>query len=362
MACAAAAPHLRRKKDESMKLFTCRCGNPVHFENDRCVACDARLAYAPEMEAMVAFDDEPPSTHKLCKNGVDHQVCNWLFTASEDGPFCRACRLNQVIPALDDEQNRIAWLKIETAKRRLVYTLASWRLPLLSKKDDPENGLAFAFLKQEPGRPPVLTGHSDGLITLNIAEANDPFREKTRQSLGEGYRTLLGHFRHESGHYYWDRLVRDDKKVLSAFRDLFGDESAPYEGALRAHYDGGGEHAGWEESHVSAYAASHPWEDWAETWAHYFHLWDTMETSEAFGISLVPPVPGKETRPPALVKTGVGGSFDQLMAGWPALTLAINALNRSMGLRDAYPFAVSAKVIRKMNFVHDLVATFRPTK
>jgi hypothetical protein len=343
-----------------MKLFACRCGNLVHFENDRCIACDAHLGFAPERDTMLAFDAQPPNDYSMCQNGVDHQACNWLVPSADEVGFCKACRLNQVIPDLSDQDGRAAWVKIEHAKRRLVYTLLSWRLPLASKTEDSARGLGFAFLKQADGGPPVLTGHEDGLITLNIAEADDPFRESARQNLGEPYRTLLGHFRHESGHYYWDRLVRDDRALHAAFRDLFGDETVPYAGALSSHY-GSGDHAGWEGNHVSAYAAAHPWEDWAETWAHYLHMWDTIETARAFGLSLVPRLPAKVKDKPTLsAPTSLAtNSFDQLLEGWPALTLAINGLNRSMGLRDAYPFAPSEKVVTKLRFVHDVVARYR---
>jgi hypothetical protein len=341
-----------------MKLFACRCGNLVHFENDRCIACDAHLGFAPERDAMLAFDAEPPVDHRLCKNGVDYKACNWLVSSADEDGFCKACRLNQVIPDLSDHEGRTAWLEIEKAKRRLVYTLLSWRLPIVSRREDPAHGLGFAFLRQLDGGPPVLTGHEDGLITLNIAEADDPFRESARQTMGETYRTLLGHFRHESGHYYWDHLVRDDQALHAAFRRLFGDESTPYDGALKSHYSV--KHAGWESEHVSAYAAAHPWEDWAETWAHYLHMWDTMETAGAFGLSLTPRLPAIKDQPTlSTAKDLSPRSFDQLLAGWPALTLAINELNRSMGLRDAYPFAPSERVVTKLRFVHELVARFR---
>jgi len=343
-----------------MKLFACRCGNLVHFENDRCIACEAQLAFAPERDTMLAFDAGPPADYRPCKNGLDFQACNWLVFSVDDVDLCKACRLNEVIPDLSDEDGRVAWLKIENAKRRLVYTLLSWRLPIVSKSEDPVHGLGFSFLRQLEGGPPVLTGHENGLITLDIAEADDPFRENARRNMGETYRTLLGHFRHESGHYYWERLVRDDLSLLAAFRGLFGDESVPYAGALKSHY-GSGKHAGWEAEHVSAYGAAHPWEDWAETWAHYLHMWDTMETAQAFGLSLAPRLPAIVKDQPTLSasKDVSPRSFDQLLAGWPALTLAINGLNRSMGLRDAYPFAPSEKVVTKLRFVHELVARFR---
>jgi hypothetical protein len=344
-----------------VKLFACRCGNLVHFENNRCVVCSARLAYAPEKDAMVVFDDQPPSDFAVCANGLEHDVCNWLVRRQDGDPYCRACRLNQTIPDLSQADNREAWLKIERAKRRLVYTLLSWKLPLRSKKEDAKRGLAFAFLKDPPDGPRVLTGHADGLITLNIAEADDPFRESARENLGETYRTLLGHFRHESGHYYWDQLIAPDADRLKRFRELYGDETVSYDGALKSHY-GKEAREGWKDRYVSAYAAAHPWEDWAETWAHYMHLWDTMETAAALGLSVSPRVPAKGSKELKLespAPSRLPRDFDALLAGWPALTMAINDLNRAMGLADAYPFAPAEAVRAKMRFVHDVVSTFR---
>jgi len=342
-----------------VKLFACRCGNLVHFENDRCVACQAKLAYAPEKEAMIAYDDAPPADSQLCANGLEHGVCNWLVRRADGQPYCRACRLNQTIPDLTDPDNLSAWLKIERAKRRLVYTVISWKLPLLTKKEDPVKGLAFAFLKDPPGGPRVLTGHADGLITLNIAEADDPFRESAQKNLGETYRTLLGHFRHESGHYYWEQLIKPDTERLARFRALFGDETISYEQSLKGHY-GGDASDGWEKDHVSHYAAAHPWEDWAESWAHYMHLWDTLETAAALGLSVAPRAPSKRAATPKLETSSpkaLRHDFDDLFEGWPALTMTINALNRSMGLRDAYPFAPSEKAHQKMRFVAEIVAS-----
>jgi len=181
-----------------VKVFFCDCGNLVHFENAACVACGRSLAYLPEKTDMVVVE---PADDRLCKNGKDYGACNWLVRADDDNPFCVACRLNQIVPPLADDAARAAWIEIERAKRRLVYSLLELGLPLVSKADDPERGLAFAFLQQENPQEPVVTGHADGVITLNIAEADDPFREEVRRNLGETYRTLLGHLRHEVGHY-----------------------------------------------------------------------------------------------------------------------------------------------------------------
>jgi len=69
------------------------------------------------------------------------------------------------------------------------------------------------------GCTPVLTSHCNGLITLNIAEADDAERERRRVKFHEPYRTLLGHLRHEVAHYYWDRLIANSK-WLSGFSRL----------------------------------------------------------------------------------------------------------------------------------------------
>ena len=201
----------------------------------------------------------------------------------------------------------------------------------------------------------MLTGHNDGVITINIAEADDAEREKRRLQLHEPYRTLLGHFRHEVGHYYWDRMIKDSD-LLDSFRTLFGDERADYGQALQNHYAQGAP-ADWQQKFVSSYASSHPWEDWAETWAHYLHMVDTLETAAACGLSLRP---GRRDEP-TLKKSPIpwpdrGDSFDKMIDHWFALTYVLNNLNRGLGLSDGYPFVLSTPAIDKLHFVHDAIA------
>lgn len=106
----------------------------------------------------------------------------------------------------DAAEHRQSWYRLETAKRRLVASLRALGLPVRSKYDDPEGGLAFEFKSDEPlGDGHVVTGHANGIIIISVAEADDAERERRRKAVHEPYRTLLGHFRHESGHYYWDR-------------------------------------------------------------------------------------------------------------------------------------------------------------
>ena len=331
-----------------MKLFSCdNCHQTLYFENDHCVGCHAPVAYDPDGARLVLLR-EPA---RLCRNGREGQACNWLRPAGSNAEYCASCALSEVIPDLSVAANDQAWRRIEAAKRRLLYTLFSLKLPVVPRAARPDVGLAFRFLKGTEDEP-VMTGHDDGVITLNIDEADFAFRENMREKMGEGYRTVLGHLRHEIGHYYWDRLVRD-AEALDSFRALFGDERQGYEEALERHYNSGAP-ANWNESFISAYASMHPWEDWAETWAHYLHLVDTLETARSHGLTVRAPAAEKPGERIATDRLAFG-DFEALSAGWNALTLALNSLNRSMGMKDAYPFVLSPRVLEKLRYVHELV-------
>ncbi|WP_125483279.1 zinc-binding metallopeptidase family protein, partial [Caballeronia choica] len=255
-----------------------------------------------------------------------------------------------VIPNLKAPRRRYYWFRMEAAKRRLLYTLAVLGLRVDTRDENPKTGLHFEFLENRRGKK-VLTGHDNGLITMNIAEADDVRRERLRVALREPYRTLLGHFRHEIGHYYFDRLVVGTRQ-LNAFRTLFGDERADYSEALARHYREGAP-ADWGATHVSAYATMHPWEDWAETWAHYLHMVDTIGTARACGISMTPENP----KDPMFAAEALPGppSFDLLMKQWVPLTYAMNSLNRSLGMPDPYPFALAPAAVKKLRFVHRVI-------
>ena len=203
-----------------------------------------------------------------------------------------------------------------------------------------------------PGAPSILTGHDNGVITINVAEADDAERERRRLQMHEPYRTLLGHFRHEVGHYYWDRLIKDSPR-LEAFRAVFGDERKDYAQALQEYYQQGPP-ANWQQQFISIYASSHPWEDWAETWANYLHMTDTLETAATCGLMLHP---GRKDEPtlPAPPKAGPNTSFERLLEGWFPLTYVLNNLNRGLGLPDGYPFVLSTPTLDKLRFVHDTV-------
>jgi hypothetical protein len=353
-----------------MKVFHCdHCDQLVFFESVRCVRCDHPLAYLPDLGVTGSLDPADEGlwqsplaraegrTYRLCQNYTEHNVCNWAVSADDEDPLCLSCRLTRVIPNLNLPGNKEAWFKLEVAKRRLIYTLLSLGLPLASKEAEPDTGLAFEFLADpaDPAAPRVLTGHASGLITVNIAEADDVERERRKHHLREPYRTLLGHFRHEVGHYYWDRLVRDGEK-LDQFRELFGDESEDYGQALERYYRAGAP-ADWQERFVSVYATAHPWEDWAETWAHYLHMTDTLETAVGCGISVKPRRSGEpemKASPKSPVRTP--SAFEKSLSDWHALTYVLNNLNRGLGLPDGYPFVLSVPTTEKLRFIHEIVA------
>jgi len=352
-----------------MRNFRCTCGNTLYFENSTCLQCGRVLGFLPERLVLSALEPAGDgryraladgALYRLCRNYQDEQVCNWAVSGSDHQAYCRACRLNHVIPNLQQEYNRVLWARIERAKRRLLYGLYWLRLPVIGRDVDPETGLSFDFLadpaaesefSDEAGAHAVLTGHRNGVITINIAEADPSARERMREQMREQYRTLLGHFRHEIAHWYWDRLVRNTPWE-AAFRERFGNEHADYAEALRRYY-ADGPRPDWQEHAVSPYASAHPWEDWAETWAHYLHMVDTLETAYDHGFALR----GRPMRSPevALGAGDTSSGFDELLEDWAQLTVALNALNRSMGQRDAYPFVLGPGAIEKLRFVHAVI-------
>ena len=359
-----------------MKIFQCQCcGQILYFENATCLNCGNTLGYLPDENRMVAVVADGPLWHVLpgpdgavedaprrfCKNW-ERSACNWMTPADassvpQPAPYCLACQHNRTVPDLSTPTHVTLWKKTEAAKRRLIYTLLQLNLPRPVPDSGHPQPLVFDFLADDPGSMArVLTGHSDGVVTIALTEADDAARESRRNQMGEAYRTLLGHFRHEVGHYYWDILVRDGN-ALAPFRALFGDERADYAAAMTRHYETGPP-TGWQDHFVSGYATMHPWEDWAETWAHYLHMIDTLETAASLGVR----VESTATREGAAFKARVdfepypNQSAATLIATWVPLTLALNSLNRSMGQNDLYPFALPPEVQAKLTFVHDLVS------
>lgn len=405
------------------RAYQCQCGRPVFLGNSECLACHTPLGYVierlgvvplahvpwpapeatplaeaapapasePALEAApealaddgspagdpalalyTVFGDGQGKQYHRCANFTTAAGCNWMVPAPREGDapasgpqglapgYCLSCSATRTIPDLSLPGNDQFWRKLERAKRRLMSQLLALGLPVVTRHADPVGGLAFDFLSNLPGGPHVLTGHEQGVITLNAEEAEDAARERIRAEMREPYRTLLGHFRHEIGHYYWDRLVAPTA-WLDDFRALFGDERADYAAALRTHYEQGPP-PDWNERYVTSYASSHPWEDWAETWAHYLHMADTADTAMSFGVDatrvelasdLFAPADLWQPEHPEAMK------FLDFLNGWVCLTNVLNELSRSMGQPDYYPFVLPRAAVGKLQFVHQVVTQQR---
>jgi hypothetical protein len=358
-----------------MRIFVCQaCRLVVFFENTSCTRCGHALGYLPHLKMLSAlkkvkttdlFDALAPAAegrrYRRCRNAVEYDACNWMIPADESHKYCEACRLTAVLPDFDAPEALERWLKLEQAKRRLLHSIDQLGLPLESRAERPRDGLAFVFLAQgDLGQEMVLTGHANGMVTINVNEADDPYREQQRKIMKEPYRTVLGHFRHEVGHYYWDRLIRDSE-WLEPFRELFGDERESYADAVKRHY-AKGPPRDWQRTHVSAYATMHAWEDWAETWSHYLHISDTLETARSYGMRLQATPYEAEPQLAVDMRTIDHGDFDRVIVAWMSLTETLNNLNRSMGLGDPYPFVLSSRAREKLRFVHELVRAWSAAK
>lgn len=349
-----------------MKLFRCQaCQSALHFENSQCLTCGRAVGFLQDAFAMSALDGGPSSfvalggdgaNYRFCGN-AQHGVCNWMVREDAPDIFCNSCRLNRTIPDLSIPRNIERWGKLELAKRYVIRSILRWGLPHPGKQQEPERGLAFEFLGDvQTGAGPshkVLSGHYHGLITLNIAEADEGVRETRRAAMGEPYRTLIGHFRHEIGHYYWDLLVRDGGRI-DAFRATFGDERPDYGEALKRHYRHGPPR-GWQMHFISAYASAHPWEDFAEIWAHYLHIVDALETARSYGVNVRAQFMPDQTGSQIDFNPYLAPSAERLIDAWTPLTIALNGVNRSMGQRDLYPFVFTVEVMRKLEFIHDVI-------
>jgi hypothetical protein len=347
-----------------MRLFTCQsCNALLYFENTRCENCGHVLGFDTNRFTLAALEpdgedwSDASGRYRFCAN-AGKQACNWLVEAGSAETFCVACRHNHTIPDLSVPENVVRWKALEYAKHRLFYSLLRFGLPLRTKAEDPAHGLVFDFPAETRAQPRIMTGHDEGLITIALKEGDDAERTRMRTQMGELYRTPLGHFRHEIGHHYWDLLVRDAQDggaALTAFRDLFGDERADYAQALQAHYARTDDGA-WQDRYVSLYASAHPWEDFAETWAHYLHIVDTLEIAAAFGV-VVNPTLAHDASMATQIDFDPYRADDvaQIVQAWLPLCFAVNSLNRAMGQADMYPFVLAPAVVTKLGFIHSLI-------
>jgi hypothetical protein len=339
-----------------MRDFICpNCGQHLAFENSLCLACGSELGYSLDHGALLIIARGEDSEHRgavdaslfqLCANRYTAE-CNWLVQSDTNGRaarLCASCRLTRTRPNDADTDSMAAFAAAEHAKRRLIAELVDLKLPIVGREEDPQFGLAFDLLSSK--RETVLTGQENGVITLDLAESDDVHRERLRIAMAEPYRTLLGHFRHEIGHYYFCRLVGTSHEYLPRFRELFGDPDTDYQAALERHYQQGAP-AGWEDNYVSSYAAMHPAEDWAETFAHYLHIRDTLDTAAAFGFAPAGGTFGHSVLGPS--------GFDTIIEMWLPVAWSLNMVNRSMGRHDLYPFVLPVPVLEKMRFIHTII-------
>jgi hypothetical protein len=324
-----------------MRAFSCPiCGRLVIFESLHCLHCGHELGFDWGPRQIVALHDRA-----YCA-GLRLTNCNGLV--QRDGDWCKSCALTRTRPNDADGEALERFASAEQAKRRLIFELLELELPVVGWRER-EGGLAFDFLSS--AQEPVSTGHADGVITLDLAEADAAEREQRRENLGEPYRTVLGHMRHEIAHYYQDILAPDRSAARDECRAVFGDDREDYGQAMDRHYAQGAP-SGWEQRFVSAYATMHPWEDWAETFAHYLHIRDTLQTAEAYGIRVDgPQVATTDTAPLHSDPEAPTPDIETLLDAWLPLTYALNAINRSMGAADVYPFVLTAEVQRKLAFI-----------
>jgi hypothetical protein len=388
-----------KDSSKSMNTYQCTCGNRLFFNNTICIKCGSEVAWceacravapleqsevaeaalptlpaaasAPNISGSATATMAPPpaitaqptatfaaatavyrcgnptchATVVKCKNYSEEHVCNRVFVpsaASEEEGLCKACRLNDFIPDLTINGNRELWAKLELAKRRLLFQLDELGLRYSPEDVGEETPLQFDFVASLP-EAQVLTGHADGRITINISEADSVERERVRKQMHEPHRTLIGHMRHEVGHYYWMTLV--EGKCEDECNAVFGDyRNPPYAKALEQYY-AAGPALDWKTRFVSAYATAHPWEDFAETWGFYLDMFAVVTTMHH--------------HLPALITDPWSLTIEALAKTYQQLGLFFNEVNRTMGLKDLVPEVISPDVIKKLIFIDGLTGRNR---
>lgn len=317
-----------------MRIFKCpNCSVSVVFQNLFCIGCGTNLYWDPAAQAFIA-------NVMPCSNR-DAIACNWPATGN-DGGFCFACEMTDVIPDTFHEDNLMLWAEAESSKRRALATLGRWGW---FTPNDPGPLPAFHMLSEEDryGERNVVMAHNRGLITINVTEANLVERVERGLALGEKLRTMVGHFRHEMAHFLFERL-RPVPGFLSGFRDLMGDENADYGAALKAYYRDGPP-ADWNLRFITEYASAHPHEDWAESVTHLLHLTDITDSAVAVG-----------WRSPMLSDLTYDAYADadteRLLEYGTYFSMATNHINRAVGVHDLYPFVLTPGIKDKLAFVH----------
>lgn len=336
-----------------MRDFHCpHCGQRLAFENSVCLACGSALGFSFDQMALLVIATGAGAKHAGAVDADDYQLCanlhlaecNWLVAAEDPGRLCASCALTVERPNDADSRGLAEFARAEAAKRRLIVELRDLKLPIIGRDQDPDHGLAFRLLSSAHHN--VTTGHDNGVITMDLAEGDDVHREQLRVEMDEPYRTLLGHFRHEIGHYYFFRFIASSSAYLTRFDELFGDPDADYQEALGRHYRDGAPQ-GWQDNFVSSYATMHPAEDWAETFAHYLHIRDALDTCAWCGLAPASAIFDRPALGPS--------AFRAIVDMWLPLSWSLNMVNRSMGHDDLYPFVLPVAVLEKMQFIHTVI-------
>ncbi len=347
-----------------MRAFACSvCNGFISFESHQCPTCQAHVGFHLPTKSMIVTDGDAAIIDGRGWVGCTQRStlgCNWLAPEDQEAYARGRCLAHSLIrhePAADDTIAREKLATTAEALRRLVYQLTDLALPI-----DPwwqkDGGLAFDLLSSYTTGEKVIIGHANGVITIDVVETLDAYREQLRVRLGEPYRTMLGHFRHEVGHYYQNILVENGpgaQRFLDECRTLFGDERAGYSDAIDRHYKFGPPE-GWRSSFISEYATMHPWEDFAECFAHYLHITDTIDTAREAGMVLhADRVRFAAPRDVAPLDSYDDAPIERLLYDWKWMSLFFNRVNTSMGKAPVYPFEIPPPVVAKLGFVHKVV-------
>lgn len=315
-----------------MQSFTCPAsGNRVFFDNLSC-GCGAQLYYDPEARTML--NEAVPCINR------DSIGCNWM--AEPGQRWCRSCLMTDVVPDLSVGDNRQLLARAERAKRWVLANLSNWGW---FTQADPGPRPRFRMMSERIGdsEEPVMMGHANGIITINVTEADELIRLQRQHQLREQYRSMVGHLRHEIAHFLFTRLSAQPD-FLPAFREIFGDERADYGAALQAHYANPQLPKG---DYITDYATAHPHEDWAETTAHLLHMVDFTDSFVNAGLSMsgLPPdyAPYQD------------GNAEHLLTITTDVAIAINDINRALDNSDLYPFVLTPRIREKLTFVHDWI-------
>jgi hypothetical protein len=348
----------------AVRAFACPvCNAFTPFDSDGCAECGTTLGFHLATKSMLPITDGVVALDgRQWVRCTQHETlaCNWLAPAEQTAFERGRCLAHSLIrrePDADDTLAREKLVPTAAALRRLVYQLHDIGLPI-----DPfwrqDGGLAFDLLSSYTTGERVIIGHAGGVITIDLVESLDDYRESLRVRLGEPYRTMLGHFRHEVGHYYQHVLVETGfgaKEYLDECRTLFGDERASYKDAIARHYEFGPP-AGWSETFISEYATMHPWEDFAECFAHYLHIADTIDTSREAGMVLhADLVRFAAPRDIVPLESYDDVPIERMLFDWRWMSLFFNRVNTAMGKNPLYPFEIPRAVAGKLGFIHRVI-------